>query len=630
MQRFYSVLLTLLIFSNQLYAQSSSITRILSDVDRKNYVWAIGYGKTLEEADNDAMNALMNTDTNFTSVTKSKSTDVTTSTSSAQEEVFTQESMAISNFYLEDVCREQLPDEKGRKRVLRYVTREDWEARHDVLKGKVEEYIASGQYASNVEDKIRYYTWAHILLQTYPEKEAPIMIDETTYAKHWLVSQLRELLDAIEVNIIGIEQDKTNTSYPYKVFLDFVHDSVPIGYLRFGFFDGRGYVYDESVKDGRGVVQVKDVSTKLSLDIDCLYKDLARQLDPSVYVLLQNPVYASSFQGGHKEIEFNQERVKYPKSLNTAADGVESKVNEGLKQIEASYVEVKNEVASIKPYTQMMQNITNVIQKKGDVESIRKYFTDDAWKQYDKIVTSGNPILARTPEYKFINHDSLTICQSIPLKLTFSGNRSFIEDVVFRVNDGTMKIESVAYKLSAKTEQTIMSMGWDDKARLTLVAFLEDYRSAYCLMNLDYIEKVFAEDAYIIHGVVLKQSNRKFSDVQPHQYEGTKTVYYQNTKREYLDHLRRCFASKEFVNIRFEECNVAKGYYAKEGIYAVQVKQMYYSNNYADDGILTLAIDMRDEQQPLVRVRVWQQERDVTYDAEQMIDGTVRVANELH
>ena len=33
---------------------------------------------------------------------------------------------------------------------------------------------------------------------------------------------------------------------------------------------------------------------------------------------------------------------------------------------------------------------------------------------------------------------------------------------------------------------------------------------------------------------------------------------------------------------------------------------------------------------PLVRVRVWQQERDVTYDAEQMIDGTVRVANELH
>ena len=110
MQRFYSVLLTLLIFSNQLYAQSSSITRILSDVDRKNYVWAIGYGKTLEEADNDAMIALMNTDTNFTSVTKSKSTDVTTSTSSAQEEVFTQESMAISNFYLEDVCREQLPD----------------------------------------------------------------------------------------------------------------------------------------------------------------------------------------------------------------------------------------------------------------------------------------------------------------------------------------------------------------------------------------------------------------------------------------------------------------------------------------------------------------------------------------
>ena len=58
----------------------------------------------------------------------------------------------------------------------------------------------------------------------------------------------------------------------------------------------------------------------------------------------------------------------------------------------------------------------------------------------------------------------------------------------------------------------------------------------------------------------------------------------------------------------------------------MQVRQLYTSNNYADEGILTLAIDMREEVNPLVRVRVWQQERDVNYTAEDMMDRTVSTA----
>ena len=62
----------------------------------------------------------------------------------------------------------------------------------------------------------------------------------------------------------------------------------------------------------------------------------------------------------------------------------------------------------------------------------------------------------------------------------------------------------------------------------------------------------------------------------------------------------------------------------------MQVRQLYYSNNYSDEGILTLAIDMRESTNPLVRVRVWQDERDVTYDAEKMIEITVAVSNSLN
>ena len=77
--------------------------------------------------------------------------------------------------------------------------------------------------------------------------------------------------------------------------------------------------------------------------------------------------------------------------------------------------------------------------------------------------------------------------------------------------------------------------------------------------------------------------------------------------------------------MRFEECDVCSGYASKKGIYTVQVRQFYASNNYSDEGILSLAIDMRADD-PLVRVRVWQQERDTEYTAEKMMDRTVSTA----
>ena len=170
-----------------------------------------------------------------------------------------------------------------------------------------------------------------------------------------------------------------------------------------------------------------------------------------------------------------------------------------------------------------------------------------------------------------------------------------------------------------------MAKEWVERDRLTLITFLEDYRTAYCLRDIKYIQQVFSDDAYIIVGKVLKKSDKKFNDNAEliNDLNDGGVVYTRYSKEEYIRNLQRSFLSKEFVNIRFEECNVAKGYNSKDGIYAVQVRQLYYSNNYSDDGILTIAIDMRNDINPLVRVRVWQQEKDLTYNAEQMIEKTV-------
>ena len=175
-----------------------------------------------------------------------------------------------------------------------------------------------------------------------------------------------------------------------------------------------------------------------------------------------------------------------------------------------------------------------------------------------------------------------------------------------------------------------MAMQWEDRARILLINFLEDYRTAYCLKDINYIDKIFANDAYIVTGKILSPRPPRKGDRADVVMDKETVVYQTKSKGEYIHSLRESFRGKEFVNIQFDECNAAKGYDGKEGMYAVQMRQHYYSNNYADQGWLTLAIDMRQEKDPLIKVRVWQQERNKDYSAETMIDKTISVRNQIN
>ena len=204
----YLLLFSLFPFFYSLSAQSVSLDRIMSDSEMKEFVWAVGYGATLEDADKNAVNTLASFDSSITLVNKSKLEDKVSSTGQQSAETTTINSSAVSNMYLENVRREILTDHDGMKRVLRYISREDWEARYGALKSKIEEYIESGQYASLIEDKLRYYTWANVLLQTYPNNQSPINV-EGKAAKAWLSAQLRDILSNIKVSVDNIEKDNT-------------------------------------------------------------------------------------------------------------------------------------------------------------------------------------------------------------------------------------------------------------------------------------------------------------------------------------------------------------------------------------------------------------------------------------
>lgn len=69
-----------------------------------------------------------------------------------------------------------------------------------------------------------------------------------------------------------------------------------------------------------------------------------------------------------------------------------------------------------------------------------------------------------------------------------------------------------------------------------------------------------------------------------------------------------CFQSNQFINIRFADNDVVKMGAGGE-TYGIQIKQDYYSSNYGDHGYLFLMVDFNDPDNPSIKVRTWQPDR---------------------
>ena len=135
---------------------------------------------------------------------------------------------------------------------------------------------------------------------------------------------------------------------------------------------------------------------------------------------------------------------------------------------------------------------------------------------------------------------------------------------------------------------------------------MENYKTAYCLKRLGYIEKIFADNALIIVGSIVKEAEP--IDGMYNRLGAEKVKYVELNKEEYLERLGRVFHSNEFVNIHFED-NIVNKVNGDDKIYGIQIKQDYYSTTYADKGYLFLMIDLSDTINPKIYVRTWQPEK---------------------
>lgn len=195
--------------------------------------------------------------------------------------------------------------------------------------------------------------------------------------------------------------------------------------------------------------------------------------------------------------------------------------------------------------------------------------------------------------------------RNIPIELKPEAGPAAYQELVIDMNpDGTVFRINLA--LQNHLYRRVMSDGSevsDLRHRQMILDYVEQFRTAYNRKDIDFLDKVFSDDALIITGKVIK---RKPGDGAAILKETAEIQYTELKKREYIEKLRtKVFPAAKYIRVTFSDIRVAK-HPSIDGYYGVMLRQGYESSNYSDDGYLFMIWDFRDEANPQIHVRTWQ------------------------
>ena len=169
------------------------------------------------------------------------------------------------------------------------------------------------------------------------------------------------------------------------------------------------------------------------------------------------------------------------------------------------------------------------------------------------------------------------------------------------------QIASVAMAASDAVYGRIMEQGLsvtDLERRITILSFVENYRSFYDEKDLNSIDRVFSDDAIIITGTVPMQRSQS-SDMQSWR---SQIKYKVQNKPQYLSSLAANFKRNKYIKVTFSDVEVVR-HPANPNYYGVTLHQHWKSSTYEDDGYLLLIWEFRDGEDPIIHYRTWQPDR---------------------
>lgn len=562
------------------------------------YLYGEGWGASVAEADKQALANLISKIKVHVSSESSNMDHLTNDngiineTSQFSQSVNTYAQATLTNTEMAIVKNE--PD----AHVVRWIKKAEISKIFELRKQKITDLVESAMRAESkgkVDDALRNYYWALILLQSLQTPSEVVYTDaegKKQVMTRWIVEQMNDVFSELKTSVLKKDGDEVELITTYK--------GKPVNSLDYTFFDGRSWSNIISAKDGRGFLELASGYTGSQIQLKYEYEYLGEScIDKeveSVLNIIKGVPMAASYVNVALEVK-PMEVTKQSFSTTT------STILVSPKQLGVESEE----------YMSRIDKVVKAISQKN-YPSVKNLFNDTGWGMFVKLIQYGRAKVLDSSDVRFYEDNGNVMERGLRMSFSFpSGVRkSFVEDIVF-LFDKDKKICNVAFGLGNTAEDDILNKGvWSETARLAIMTFLENYKTAYALKRMDYIESVFDDDAVIITATVASKASQTVNIENRSKISsaGNKIIKYnRQTKTQYLKNLARCFSRNEFVNIRFSNNDVMKLGQGGE-LYAIQIAQDYYSSNYGDKGYLFLMVDINNPQKPLIKVRTWQPEKD--------------------
>jgi len=582
---------TIILFIITAFAISSFAQSIDVIKNSRMYLWGEGNGVTLNEADKNALSMLINqisvdVESKFEmEKTESESGEVSEKVKSI---VNTYSSASLHN--TERIVISQEPDAK----VLRYIKRSDVSKIFKNRELKIKEFC---NYASTaldelrISDAIKYYYWAYTLLRSHPDQSEITYMDDMGkehLLSTWLPQRIEYILTGIDISIKN--KEITDKHALYK--LDITYRDNPVEKLVYQYWTGQDYTNQIEASGGLGVAEFFGEDTgeteNVQFKIEYIFKNESLY-DKELNTVMEK-VADVPFKEAYITVNFEDQADE-----TTATSVKKQETKESSMEMSV--------VDDISPYKKALDPVITAISNK-DYASAKPHFTGQGYEIFEKLIAYGNARILERPALKALKKDNKVMVRGIPMLFSFStNNRQFVEKVVFHFDEHN-KICDLSFSLSKTALNDVLDKEqWRESDRMTIVDFLEHYKTAYALERIDYIESIFSDDALIITGAYKTNPNPESP------YQNNRIVQYNRyTKKEYINRLKLLFQSKEYINLQFEKSDIRAG--SKEHVYGIQIKQNYFSSNYGDEGYLFLLVDLQDTAKPTIHIRTWQPDKD--------------------